>query len=394
MVGEDPIRLHQTSVAWIALGLTAIGVAALVANVSGDVPVSPSKVAAAAGVIVAGLWLTDRARRRLIVFLGSHGVAFERVAIYGAGTESLRIAERINHDEADSGHHLVGIFDNRLTRVTDGARSMGIAGTWDRLVDLAAEQAVDHIYICLPVAAQERLQDLMRRLIGIDIRVTYVPSDGSIAGKPIELTAAAIGGWGRFAKAVLDRLGATIGLLILSPLLLLIALAIRLDSPGPIFFRQERIGLNNRPFRIMKFRTMYGPGDDRVDIVQVRSDDPRVTRVGHVLRRFSLDELPQLFNVLKGDMSLVGPRPHPPGNMVAGRYFFDILETYAARHRVKPGITGLAQILGYRGQTDVEEKLRRRVEADLHYINNWSFLLDIEILVRTIPAVLRGRNSI
>ena len=394
MHGDDPIRFHQTALAWVTFAVVAIGIAALLAAALDEVQVSPGKAALAGGVLVGGLWLADWSRRRFVSFLGTHGVAFERVAIYGAGSESLRIAERIERDGTESGQHLVGLFDNRLTRITDGANTVGIAGTWDAVVDLASQQKVDHIFICLPVAAQERLQDLMRRLIGIDVRVTYVPSDGSIAGRPVELTSAAIGGWGRIAKAVIDRVGAGVGLLLLSPFLILVAILIKLDSPGTVFFRQERIGLNNRPFHIFKFRTMRGPGDDRVDIVQVHADDPRVTRVGRLLRRFSLDELPQLINVLRGDMSLVGPRPHPPGNMVAGRYFFDVLDTYAARHRVRPGITGLAQVLGYRGQTDVVDKLSKRVEADLYYINNWSFMLDIEILLRTIPAVLRGKNSV
>ncbi len=175
--------------------------------------------------------------------------------------------------------------------------------------------------------------------------------------------------------------------------MLLIALAIRLDSPGPILFRQPRTGRHERSFEMLKFRTMRHELQDLDVRQQTTRDDQRVTRLGAMLRRTSLDELPQLFNVLRGDMALVGPRPHAPGTRAAGRLFHDVVPYYAARHRVRPGLTGLAQVRGLRGETDTEEKLVRRVQSDLEYIERWSVALDLLIVLRTAVAVLRMKNA-
>jgi lipopolysaccharide/colanic/teichoic acid biosynthesis glycosyltransferase len=173
----------------------------------------------------------------------------------------------------------------------------------------------------------------------------------------------------------------------------LIAIAIRLDSPGPALLRQRRTGFNNRDFYVLKFRTMYHDAADPTVKRQVLAGDPRVTRVGAILRRTSLDELPQIFNVLRGEMSFIGPRPHAPGTRAGGRPFEEVMARYAARHRVKPGLTGLAQVRGWRGPTETEDKLIRRVESDLEYIETWSPWLDLVILVRTLLAVARMRNA-
>lgn len=174
--------------------------------------------------------------------------------------------------------------------------------------------------------------------------------------------------------------------------MLLVAAIIRLTSRGPALFNQERIGLNGDRFRMLKFRTMHYQPDPGV-CRQATRDDPRVTRFGALLRRTSLDEFPQFINVLTGTMSLVGPRPHAPGTCAAGRPFETITSRYAARHRVKPGMTGLAQVRGWRGETDTEEKLLRRVDSDLEYIATWSLGRDLLIICRTIVAVLRMRNA-
>jgi polysaccharide biosynthesis protein PslA len=173
----------------------------------------------------------------------------------------------------------------------------------------------------------------------------------------------------------------------------LIALAVKLDSPGPALFRQRRTGFNNKEFFVFKFRTMFHEQADHEVRCQVQEGDPRVTRVGAILRRTSLDELPQIFNVLRGEMSFIGPRPHAPGTRAGGKPFEEVTDRYAARHRVKPGLTGLAQVRGYRGRTDTEEKLLLRVESDLEYIEKWSLWLDFVILVRTLLAVARMRNA-
>ncbi len=200
-------------------------------------------------------------------------------------------------------------------------------------------------------------------------------------------------GWRGAVKRGEDLLLTTCALLLAAVPMGLIALAIRLDSPGPVLFRQRRTGLDNQDFEILKFRTMYHHAADPEARVQVRSGDPRVTPVGALLRRTSLDELPQLLNVLRGDMSFVGPRPHAPGTRAGGRQFEEVTPSYPLRHRVKPGLTGLAQVRGWRGETPTEELLLRRVESDLEYIDRWSLWLDLAIVLRTLWAVLAMRNA-
>jgi polysaccharide biosynthesis protein PslA len=197
----------------------------------------------------------------------------------------------------------------------------------------------------------------------------------------------------RPGKRPFDLVLAIPALMLLTPLLLTIALLVRLDSTGPVLFRQQRIGRNGVPFTILKFRTMTAHAAPPGICPQACRDDPRVTRLGAWLRRSSLDELPQLINVIRGEMSLVGPRPHAPGTCAGGRLFEDVSPRYAARHRVTPGITGLAQIRGWRGETDTEEKLLCRLDADMEYIDTWSLAGDIAILCRTVAAVLRMRNA-
>jgi len=191
-----------------------------------------------------------------------------------------------------------------------------------------------------------------------------------------------------FEKRVFDIVIASIAIALLTPVLLLVATLIKLDSPGPAFFVQRRYGFNQRQFRIFKFRTMTTM-DDGDEVLQARRSDPRVTRIGNRLRRWNIDEVPQLFNVLLGDMSLVGPRPHA---LTHDREYERKISIYARRHNVKPGITGWAQVNGYRGQTD-DEKMRKRVEYDLYYIDNWSLWLDFFILIRTVLSRHAYRNA-
>jgi exopolysaccharide biosynthesis polyprenyl glycosylphosphotransferase len=199
--------------------------------------------------------------------------------------------------------------------------------------------------------------------------------------------------WRDAAKRGSDIILSLLGLTLHVPLLLLLAIAIKLDSPGPILFRQRRIGLHGRSFELLKFRTMQHCPPDRSRLRQACPNDPRVTRVGAWLRRLSFDEMPQLWNVVRGDMSLVGPRPHAPGTCVGITPFEQVSDRYQQRHRVRPGMTGLAQVRGWRGQTDTEEKLLRRLDSDLEYIATWSLWLDCVILVRTAATVLLMRNA-
>jgi lipopolysaccharide/colanic/teichoic acid biosynthesis glycosyltransferase len=198
--------------------------------------------------------------------------------------------------------------------------------------------------------------------------------------------------WRRHAKRGIDVLISLVLLTFGFIPMALIALTIRLDSPGPIFFRQWRIGMDGQPFEMRKFRTMrHAPVSE--ELHQATRHDPRITRVGAWLRRTSLDELPQCLNILRGEMSLVGPRPHAPGTRAGARLFEDVTPLYAERHRVKPGMTGLAQVRGWRGETDTEQKLTGRLACDLEYIETWSLRLDLSIIMRTIPVVARMLNA-
>ena len=193
-----------------------------------------------------------------------------------------------------------------------------------------------------------------------------------------------------FQKRAIDIGGAGCGLFIMAPVLLLLALLIKLESPGPVLFRQVRTGLNGRPFAILKFRSMRSDQCDASGVSQTSSDDPRVTGVGRVLRRTNLDEVPQLWNVLVGDMSLVGPRPHVPDMLAAGMRYDDLVLGYEARNLVRPGLTGLAQSRGLRGPTDNRWKAIRRVICDVQYVRNFSLALDMQILLRTLVNEIRG----
>jgi polysaccharide biosynthesis protein PslA len=197
----------------------------------------------------------------------------------------------------------------------------------------------------------------------------------------------------RMVKRLLDVAVALTVLIAFAPLLLLIILAIRLDGPGPVLFRQQRIGHFGQIFTALKFRSMVWRPDEERTIRQATSQDPRVTGPGHWLRRYSLDELPQLINVLRGEMSIVGPRPHAPGTRAGGHLFEEVTQCYGARHFVKPGLTGLAQVRGWRGETDTEEKLLHRIDCDFEYIAHWSVGLDLAIIWRTACSVLRMANA-
>jgi exopolysaccharide biosynthesis polyprenyl glycosylphosphotransferase len=200
-------------------------------------------------------------------------------------------------------------------------------------------------------------------------------------------------GWRGVAKRAIDLVGALILLLLLSPLLVLCALAVTLESPGPALFVQERAGYRNKTFRMYKFRSMYTAKTDHAGSQLTLRDDPRVTPIGNILRRTSLDELPQLFNVIKGDMSLVGPRPHPKGAKAGATPYDELIPNFYSRYRMKPGITGLAQVNGLRGNTETEQHLIDRFSRDLQYAAEWTPILDIAILFRTIVHVAKGTNA-
>jgi Undecaprenyl-phosphate glucose phosphotransferase len=323
------------------------------------------------------------------------------VVIVGDPALTVKLADQLVAAN-DPAVRLVGLFHDPQ----DGASPAcpyPVLGGGAELANVARDTPIDEVIVALPWHADDRLASWMNWLRNIRSDVLLCPPVSSrasakcvveiLAGMPLlKLVERPLSGWGYLLKEAEDRLLAAVLIVALAPVMLGIALAIRLDSKGPALFRQKRHGFNNNVIDVLKFRTMAvetsQAGTDVVD--QATRNDPRVTRVGRWLRRTSLDELPQLFNVLKGQMSLVGPRPHAVAH---NERYARVINAYLGRHRVKPGITGWAQVHGYRGETDTLEKMERRVQCDLFYIENWSLLLDQLILLRTIAVVLFGRNA-
>jgi putative colanic acid biosynthesis UDP-glucose lipid carrier transferase len=313
------------------------------------------------------------------------------VAIVGAGEVGQHLVRQISA-QGDGQYRIVGIFDDRQSRVPAEIEGYRVQGTVDDLIRFARRHPLDEIIVALPWRATSNLEELVKRLKMVPVNVKlcpdYVgwslPARGfqNLAGVPmLSVLERPLSGWSLVLKNLEDRLLVSILLMLFLPLLAVIALMIRLDSPGPVLFRQKRYGFNNNRITVFKFRTMLDrPRDDERAVPQATRNDPRVTRIGAFLRRTSLDELPQLLNVLKGEMSLVGPRPHAVAH---NEQYAHIIDDYLSRHRVKPGITGWAQVNGLRGETDTPEKMRRRVQYDLYYIDNWSLYLDLKILLLT-----------
>ena len=327
-------------------------------------------------------------------------VTAQRVFLVGGSAEIIKFLRR--HQPWNLGFHVVGTAP--LTMVPADApaalRSHTLHADLDQAIDAARSLAPDAVFIVVPWSDSETIDRCVEELLTIPAEIHLGPERilerfesvrisrvGQITS--LQLTRQPLSPFEVFQKRAFDLIVASGILLALMPLLLCVALLIRLDSRGPVFFLQRRYGFNQQPFRIIKFRTMTSADDGDV-VVQATRNDRRVTRVGRWLRRWSIDELPQLLNVLKGDMSLVGPRPHALSH---NREYEQKISLYARRHNVKPGITGWAQVNGLRGETDNDEKMRRRVEHDLHYIDNWSPWFDVRILLLTILSRRSHRNA-
>jgi Undecaprenyl-phosphate glucose phosphotransferase len=264
--------------------------------------------------------------------------------------------------------------------------------------------SIDRVFITDFENSIREVDALVIRLTRLAVDITIIPKLAGISaplrridligGSPvIDVSSRPLSRLQAAAKRIEDLVLAGFCLVLVTPVFLLISIAIRLDTPGPLFFRQSRMGFHDRPFKVWKFRTMHHSQRDEAAQRQTRRADPRVTRVGRFLRRTSLDELPQLLNVISGEMSIVGPRPHALGMTVGGREMHELTLEYVARHRVKPGITGWAQISGYRGEVDTLEKLRQRVTRDCYYIENWSLGFDLWIILRTLPMLLFDKTA-
>lgn len=341
--------------------------------------------------------------RGLINLWSAHEKLTRRTIIVGGGEPAEKLILEIENS-AHSDIKILGLFDDRDDeRSPDMVAAYPKLGSIKDLTNFARLAPIDLLLISLPMSAEKRVMQLMKDLwvLPIDIRLSshmsllkfhkraysYV---GSVA--VLDLMDRPITDWAFVSKWFFDRIIGTLALIAFLPVMALVAIAVKLDSPGPVLFRQKRHGFNNKEIDVLKFRSMYTHMSDQAARTQTTRDDPRVTRVGRFIRRTSLDELPQLFNVLFGKLSLVGPRPHAVKGFMKETPFHEAVDGYFARHRVMPGITGWAQINGLRGETDTKEKIMARVEYDLHYIENWSIWFDLVILIRT-PFSLISKNE-
>jgi Undecaprenyl-phosphate glucose phosphotransferase len=336
--------------------------------------------------------------------LTDSGRLVRRTIIVGGGPDAEALISALMDDRRKE-LSILGVFDDRLDeRSTDSIQGYPKLGTFDQLPAFCRNAGVDLMIVTVPMTAEKRLMQILQLLftLPVDIRISALSSKLRLSTNAysyigrvpmLALMDRPLTDWDRVIKNTEDRVIGLLLFLLAAPVMALTALAIRLDSKGPVLFKQRRFGFNNELIEVYKFRSMYTDKADASASKLVTKDDPRVTRVGRFIRRTSLDELPQLFNVIKGEMSLVGPRPHATEAKASSDLYQTVVTEYFARHRVKPGVTGWAQINGWRGETDTHEKIQRRVEADLHYIDNWSLPFDLYIIAATPFALLSGKNA-
>jgi putative colanic acid biosynthesis UDP-glucose lipid carrier transferase len=346
------------------------------------------------------LLLTDSLRNPIAKWLASDRRVVRRYIIIGANDVGVELARRIEHSHA--GEKFFGFLDYRSTDRAAHGVNQSVKGNCSArdFADFVRTHAISRVYLALPISKAPRVEELLEELRDTTASVYFVPNifafdlvqarcveiDGmpafSICDSPLQ-------GMSGFWKRVFDVVLASIALVFASPVLLAVALAIKKSSPGPILFKQRRYGLNGEEILVYKFRSMTVCEDGSV-VAQATEKDSRVTPLGAFLRRTSLDELPQILNVLEGKMSFVGPRPHAVAH---NEEYRKLIKGYMIRHKVRPGITGWAQVNGLRGETPTVDKMHRRVQYDLDYLKNWSLWLDLKILARTALAVLNDRNA-
>lgn len=332
------------------------------------------------------------------------GTMERRAVIIGGGSAAEQLIRALEQ-QPDNDVRICGIFDDR-----DNRRSPPIVagypklGNISELVEFARLIRIDMLIISLPLTAEKRVMDMLKKLwvLPVDIRLAAHSSElrfrprtysqiGSV--QMLDIFDRPINDWDSVAKRAFDVFFSLLGILIFWPVMLVTAIAIKATSKGPVFFMQKRHGFNNEVINVLKFRSMYADKADPHARVVVTKGDPRVTPVGRFIRRTSIDELPQFFNALRGDLSLVGPRPHAVMAQTDDKLFAEVVDGYFARHRVKPGVTGWAQINGWRGEVDDDEKIKQRTAFDLYYIENWSLLFDLKILFLTPFRLLNSENA-
>lgn len=359
------------------------------------------------GFYASGLVAILIGKLALFAFVGAQsrrGVFDRRTAVVGGGPAAEELIRALE-SSGDSGLRIVGVFDDRGdNRSADVVAGHPKLGNVDDLVAYARRARIDLIVFTIPISAETRILQMLAKLwvLPIDIRLSAHATKLRLRPRAYSYLGAVpvldvfdkpLADWDIIVKSAFDRIVALGLVLALSPVMLGVALAVKLTSKGPVIFRQKRYGFNNELIEVFKFRSMYVNQGDAAAAKLVTKNDPRVTPVGRFIRKTSLDELPQLFNVLKGNLSLVGPRPHALQAKAANTLYDQVVDGYFARHKVKPGITGWAQINGWRGETDTSEKIQKRVEHDLHYIENWSIRFDLKILVSTPFALLKTENA-
>jgi Undecaprenyl-phosphate glucose phosphotransferase len=342
--------------------------------------------------------------RALMKRWAQQGRLDRRTIIVGTDINGETLIRELNA-QGDSDIQILGVFDDRNDkRSMDTISGAPKLGKIDDIIEFARRTRIDLVLFALPISAETRILEMLKKLwvLPVDIRLSahtnklrFRPRSYSYIGKvpTLDVFEAPITDWDLVMKWVFDHVVGGLVLLAALPFMALVAIAIKLDSPGPVLFRQKRFGFNNERIDVFKFRSLYHDQADPLAKTVVTKGDKRVTRVGRFIRKSSIDELPQLFNVvLKGNLSLVGPRPHAVQQKLQSQLLDEAVDGYFARHRVKPGITGWAQINGWRGEVDSEEKIQKRVEFDLYYIENWSVLFDAYILLKT-PVSLLTKNE-
>ena len=357
-------------------------------------------VIAAPAVLIAKNYLLQIA----LVGWSRRGYLTRNVVIIGAEEESQRLIAKLQAS-GDNSITVRGFFDDEDNlELPKSICGISVLGTTDDFLRLARTAPIDDVIIALPLTDASRIKELCdrTRTLALDVRLSMEPlaellqarRTSHVGNVPVlEVSDRPLKHWRRALKWIEDKTLSAALLLALGPLMAILSILIKLDSAGPILFVQKRFGFNNEVIHVFKFRTMRVDRGDPSGAQRTVQDDPRVTRLGRVLRRLSLDELPQLINVFRGDMSLVGPRPHAVHMKIGNRLYGEAVDKYLHRHRVKPGITGLAQVNGLRGEVDSIEKGRARVAYDLYYIENWSLWLDLKILAKTIGVVSSGEGA-
>ncbi|TPP10669.1 undecaprenyl-phosphate glucose phosphotransferase [Rhizobium glycinendophyticum] len=400
------LRTPMRSIARVLISWTvAVALTSLATLLFGDFDVKyPSTLTV--WFVVGGAFLVIE--RNLIGFAirrwGRNGVMERRAVIVGGGKPAKDLIRALEQ-QPENDIRICGIFDDRNSqRSPDVVAGYPKLGTVAELVEFARLAHIDMLIISLPLSAEARIMELLRMLWVLPVDVRLAAHSNNLRFRPrsyshvgavplLDILDKPIRDWDSVAKRAFDIVFSLLALVLLWPVFIGTAIAVKTTSKGPVFFVQKRHGFNNEVINVLKFRSMYTEMSDPTAKNAVTKNDPRVTKVGRFIRKTSIDELPQIFNVLRGDLSLVGPRPHAVLGQTRDKTYGEIVEGYFARHRVKPGVTGWAQINGWRGEIDTDEKIKFRTAFDLYYIENWSLWFDLKILFLTPIKLLNTENA-